>query len=47
MDAQKNIYISVVRTREGKGLIGRPWLGWENNTKMNLKEVTVVWAGFM
>jgi hypothetical protein len=47
MEEQKDIYVSVVRKREGKGPIGRPWLGWENNTKMNLKEVAVVWTGFM
>jgi hypothetical protein len=47
MEEQKSINITVVRKREGKGLTGRPWLGWESNTKMNVKEVPVVRTGFM
>ena len=39
MDASRNAYRVLVGKPEGKGPLGRPRRRWENNIKMDLKEV--------
>jgi hypothetical protein len=39
MGGSKGAYRVLVRRHEGKGLLGRPGRRWEDNIKMDLKEV--------
>jgi hypothetical protein len=40
---KRNAYRVLVGKSEGNRLLGRPRLGWEDNIKMDLKEI--VWGG--
>ena len=39
MEQSRNAYRVLVGKREGKRLLGRPRRRWEDNIKMNLREV--------
>jgi hypothetical protein len=38
---------TVVGRPEGKSPFGRPGLRWEDNTKMNVKEINCMLTGFI
>jgi hypothetical protein len=44
---KRNAYIFLVRKREGKRHLGRFRRKWEDNIKINFKEVVRVWTGFI
>ena len=39
MGERRSVYRVLVRKPEGKRPLGRPWLRWEDNIKMDLQEV--------
>jgi hypothetical protein len=39
MGKSRSLYRVLVGTPEGKRPLGRPWLRWKNNTKIDLQEV--------
>jgi len=39
MEESRCGYRILLGKLEGKGPFGRPWRGWEDNIKMNLKEM--------
>jgi hypothetical protein len=43
MGGEKKAYRNLVGMPEGKRLLGRPAHSWENNIKLDLKEI--VWEG--
>jgi hypothetical protein len=43
MGKRRNICKVLIGKPEGKGLLGRPWRGWEDNIILNLKELE--WKG--
>jgi hypothetical protein len=49
MEEGRNVYRVLVGKPEGKGLLERPRLRWENGIKMDLRETgwgAGVWSGF-
>jgi hypothetical protein len=47
MGEKRNVYKIVVRKLEGKRPLGRCRLRWEDNTRIDLKEIGWVWTGFI
>jgi hypothetical protein len=43
----RNAYEIVIRKPETKRPLVRAWSKWEYITKMNLKQVVMIWAGFI
>jgi hypothetical protein len=48
MGELRNLYIILVREHEGKRLCGRPRHRWEDNIRMDLREIGgMVWTRFI
>jgi hypothetical protein len=43
MGERRDVYGILVRRPEGRRPLGKPWRRWEDNTKMDLREVE--WEG--
>jgi hypothetical protein len=46
-DVGQDEYIFLVRNPEGKKPLGRPSRKWDDNMKLDLKEIGWVWTGFI
>jgi hypothetical protein len=47
MGEKRNVYRIMVGKSEGKRSLGRPRHRWEDNIRIDLREVVVVWSGLI
>jgi hypothetical protein len=47
MEEGRGVYRDLVGRPEGERLLGRPWRRWEDNIKLDLREIGIDWANWI